>query len=318
LDIISAKRNKGVDKMPRANRIKNYDFIYHVMVRSISDTPLFKDNDDKDKYLFYIQKYQKKLGFKVYAYCLMTTHGHFIIDANGADISKVMHGINQCYAQYFNFRHKRHGHVFQDRFKSKVVDSEGYLFTLSAYIHNNPTDIEGYETCPELFKYSTLGMYLGLKSDEYGITDESFVMGFFSGNVKKAREEYYKFVMVCDDVNKKSHYDFKDEKSEYRSERTVLARNFKPEDVMEFITGYTGIDKKLLKWKYKRQAKDCRALCVFLVRYYCDFTYRDICSLIGGLTLTRISELNEIGSQLIQRDDRFKDIMKKFLKHKAA
>jgi REP element-mobilizing transposase RayT len=104
------------------------------MVRSISDVPLFRDDNDKDKYLLFIQKYQKKLGFKVYAYCLMTTHGHLIIDANGADISKVMHGINQCYAQYFNFRHKRHGHVFQDRFKSKVVDSEEYLFTLSAYI----------------------------------------------------------------------------------------------------------------------------------------------------------------------------------------
>jgi putative transposase len=41
------------------------------MVRSISDTPLFKDDDDKGRYMFYIQKYQKKLGFKVYAYCLM-------------------------------------------------------------------------------------------------------------------------------------------------------------------------------------------------------------------------------------------------------
>jgi REP element-mobilizing transposase RayT len=288
------------------------------MVRSISDTPLFKDNDDKDKYLFYFQKYQKKLGFKVYAYCLMTTHGHFIIDGNGADISKVMHGINQSYAQYFNFRHKRHGHVFQDRFKSKVVDSEGYLFTLSAYIHNNPTDIEGYETCPELFKYSTLGVYLGLKSHEYGIADESFIMGFFSGEVKKAREEYYKFVMNCDDLTKKFHYDFKDEKSQYRSERTVLIRNFKPRDIMKFILSYTGAEQRMLKWKYKRKAKEPRALCVFLVRYYCDFTYKQICELLGRLTLTRISELNEIGLGLIDGDERYKNIMKDFEEYMAA
>jgi REP element-mobilizing transposase RayT len=288
------------------------------MVRSISDVPLFRDNADKDKYLFYIQKYQKKLGFKVYAYCLMTTHGHFIIDANGSDISKVMHGINQCYAQYFNFRHKRHGHVFQDRFKSKVVDSEGYLFTLSAYIHNNPTDIECYEACPELFKYSTLGVYLGLKDDEFGITDESFVMGFFSGNVKKAREEYYKFVMVCDDVNKKAHYDFKDEKSQYRSERTVLVRNFKPENIMNFVLYYTGAEGRMLKWKYKREAKEPRALCVFLIRYYCDFTYKQICELLGRLTLTRISELNEAGLGLIDGDERYKNIMKDFIEYIAS
>ncbi len=304
--------------MPRNNRIKHFTFIYHVMVRSISEVPLFKDDDDKDKYLFYIQKYQKEFGFKIYAYCLMTTHGYFIIDANGSDISKVMHDINQCYAQYYNYKHKRHGHLFQDRFKSKVVDSESYLFSLSAYIHNNPTDIEGYETCPEKFKYSTLGMYLGLNHDEYGIADESFIMGFFSGNVKRAREYYYKFVMVCDDVNKKAHYYFKDEKSQYRSERTVLERNFKPDEVMDFIVNYTHIDKKLLKWKYKREGKESRALCIFLIRYYCDFTYRQICSVIGRLTLTRVSKLSEIGLGLIEKDEHYKNIMEDFLKAETA
>jgi REP element-mobilizing transposase RayT len=288
------------------------------MVRSISDTPLFKDDDDKDRYMFYIQKYQKKLGFKVYAFCLMTTHGHFIVDANGTDISKVMHGINQCYAQYFNFRHKRHGHVFQDRFKSKVVKDENYLFSLSAYIHNNPTDIEGYETCPEKYRYSILGIYLGLRRDIFGIADEGFIMGFFGGDVKKARESYYKFVMVCDDENKKAHYDFKDEKSQYRSERTVLVRKFNPEDIMNFIAGYTNIEQRTLKWKYKREAKECRALCVFLIRYYCDFSYKQICELIGRLTLSRISELSEIGLQLIEGDERYKNIMEDFVKDRAA
>jgi putative transposase len=318
LGIISTNKNKGVEIMPRANRVKNYDFIYHVMVRSISDVPLFRDDADKDRYLLYIQKYQKKLGFKVYAYCLMTTHGHIIIAANGADISKIMHGINQCYAQYFNYRHKRHGHVFQDRFKSKVVDSENYLFSLSAYIHNNPTDIGGYETCPENFKYSTLGVYLGLRNDSFGIADEDFIMGFFSGDVNKARESYYKFVMICDNENKKAHYDFKDEKSQYRSERTVLVRDFKPEDIMNFILIYTNLERKNLKWKYKRDAKESRALCIFLIRYYCDFTYKQICELLGRLTLSRVSELSEIGLELIEKDERYKNIMEDFIKDGAA
>ncbi|MDF2672880.1 MAG: hypothetical protein K0R09_1145, partial [Clostridiales bacterium] len=258
--------------MPRHDRIKHFTFIYHVMVRSISEVPLFKNDDDKDKYLFYVQKYQKQFGFKVYGYCLMSNHGHFIIDANGSDISKVMQGINLSYARYFNFTYKRHGHLFQDRFKSEVVDTDSYLFTLSAYIHNNPTDIMGYESCPEKFKYSTLGMYLGLNEDELGVVDEEFVMGFFSKNVKNAREKYYSLVMACNDERMLEHHDFKDEKSEYRSERTVLERNFKPDEVMNFVVRYTNVEKKMLKWKYKREAKECRALCVFLVRYYCDFT----------------------------------------------
>lgn len=304
--------------MPRHNRIKHFDFIYHVMVRSISDTPLFKDDDDKDKYLLYIQKYQKELGFKVYGYCLMTTHAHFIIDANGSDISKVMHCINQSYAQYFNIRHKRRGHLFQDRFKSEVVDSDNYLFTLSAYIHNNPTDIAGYEACPEKFKYSTLGMYLGLEEDLFGIVDEEFVMGFFSKNVKMAREKYYGFVMACNDKSKKEHYEFEDELSEYRSERTVLERDFKPQEVMMFVESYMDVDERMLKWKYKRDAMECRAICVFLVRYYCDFTYKQICSLIGRLTLSRVSELSKIGFELIRGDGRYQNVMEDFVSYKAA
>lgn len=79
--------------------------------------------------------------------------------------------------------------------------------------------------------------------------------------------------MACNDKSKKEHYDFKDELSEYRSERTVLERNFKPQEVMKFVESYTDVDERMIKWKYKREAKECRALFIFLVRYNCDFIY---------------------------------------------
>ena len=81
--------------MPRVARVKHENGIYHIMVRSISDIPLFRDSADKDKYLQLIKKYQGIYLFKVYAYCLMTTHGHMAIDCCGADISKIMKSINQ-------------------------------------------------------------------------------------------------------------------------------------------------------------------------------------------------------------------------------
>ncbi|MDV3425868.1 MAG: transposase, partial [Bacillota bacterium] len=80
----------------------------------------------------------------------------------------------------------------------------------------------------------------------------------------------------------------------------------------------TDVDEKMLKWKYKRGAKESRALCVFLIRYYCDFTYKQICSLIGRLTLSRVSELSNIGLELIENNKRYKNIMEDFLKEKAA
>lgn len=302
--------------MPRAKRVKNEElnYIYHVMDRSNSGIPLFRDNKDKDKFLSFIKKYQEKFNFKVYAYCLMTTHAHLIIDANCADISQFMQRINLCYALYFNTKYHRHGHVFQDRFKSKVVDKDSYLFALSAYIHNNPTSMKKYREHPEKFKYSTLGLYLGCNDDPYELVDQEFIMGLFSENVKKAREEYYAFVRICNDEKKLDTVEFKDEKSQYRSERKVLIRNFKPEDIIEFIAKYTGVSKELLHWKNKKEATKSRALCVFLIRYYCNFTFKQICGVIGGLTLSRISQLEEIGYNLIKEDERYKNIMNDFLK----
>ncbi|MBU5270437.1 transposase, partial [Clostridium cochlearium] len=88
--------------LPRVRRQKSEDAIYHVMVRSITEVPLFKKHEDKIRYLNKMREYQKQYGFKVYAYCLMTNHGHFIIDSNGADISKIMQGQNLSYAINFN------------------------------------------------------------------------------------------------------------------------------------------------------------------------------------------------------------------------
>lgn len=318
MDIISISIYEGDNIMPRHRRIKEPTFIYHIMCKSISDTLLFRDDRDKEKFLSFVQHSQRTHGFKVYAYCLMDNHVHLMIDANGADVSKFMHEINQLYAQYFNRKYHREGHLFKDRFKSKVVDSQEYLFTLSAYIHNNSTDIKGYKHCPEKYPYSTLGMYLGIAGDPYGIVDKSFVLGFFSGNVKRARENYYKFVKICDDDYMKDHFDFKDEKSEYRSERTVLVRSFNPEDIMEFITGYIHTDKVMLKWKYNRKATECRALCVLLMRYYCDFTYKQICEVMGRLTLSRVSALVRVGHMLVYTDERYKNIMQDFIEYKKA
>ena len=57
----------------------------------------------------------------------MNNHLHLIIDANGCDISKIMHCINFSYAMYFNKKHERYGHIFRDRFKSIIVANDRYL-----------------------------------------------------------------------------------------------------------------------------------------------------------------------------------------------
>jgi len=169
--------------MPRMARVKTYDAIFHVMARSISEVDLFKDEEDKKTYLLFVRKYQKLYKFRVYGYCLMDNHVHLMIDVNGSDISKVMHGINFSYAQYYNRRHKRHGHLFQDRFKSKIVKDDRYLISLSAYIHNNPMDIPKYNTCPEKYCFSSLAVYLGLRQDSFELSDDIVENVLYAGKI---------------------------------------------------------------------------------------------------------------------------------------
>ena len=113
--------------MARKIRIKLINGKYHIMIRSISELLLFRDDDDKDLYMSSIRHYQKIHLFKVYAYCLMDNHAHLIIDSNGADISTIMHCINFRYVQKYNKKYHRHGHLLQDRCKSKLITNETYI-----------------------------------------------------------------------------------------------------------------------------------------------------------------------------------------------
>ena len=283
------------------------------MVRSITEVPLFKKHEDKIRYLNKMREYQKQYGFKVYAYCLMTNHGHFIIDSNGADISKIMQGQNLSYAINFNKINKRRGPLFQDRFKSKIVDTQRYLITLSAYIHNNVLDIKGYEKCPEKYKYSSLKVYLGLEKDDTGLVDEAFIMQYFSNNVKEARENYAKLVYICDDEKIKKELEFQDEKTEYRSERKIIVRNFEPDEILKFIEKETGINQIMYHIQKTQNSKIVKALACLFMRSFCNYRCKDICKVLGNITQSSISRLCSIGVELISTEDKYKDLMNKFI-----
>ncbi|AAO35732.1 transposase [Clostridium tetani] len=299
--------------LPRIRRQKSEDAIYHIMIRSITEVPLFKKHEDKIRYLNKMREYQKIYKFKVYAYCLMNNHGHFIIDSNGADISKIMHGLNFSYAVTFNLIHKRKGHLFQDRFKSKIVDTQRYLIMLSAYIHNNPLDIRGYEKCPEKYKYSSLKVYLGMERDDTGLLDEAFIMQFFSNNVKEARENYAKLVYMCNDKKIKEELEFEDEKTEYRSERKVIARNFDPHEIIKFISKETGINEIIFYAKNNKNSRIVKALSSLLMKSLCNYSCKDICKVFGNITQSTVSRLCSIGVELISTEDKYKNLINKFI-----
>ena len=146
-----------------------------------------------------LARMKQKYDYKLYGYCLMDNHIHLTIDSNGSDISTIMKSINVSYVIYFNKKYRRCGHLFQDRFKSEVVESDRYLVELSRYIHLNPVRAKVVINASD-YKWSSYGTYIGLVKGYTGLLDTSLVLKQFSNDLNKARKEYISYVSRDDDM----------------------------------------------------------------------------------------------------------------------
>jgi putative transposase len=299
--------------MPRLARIKDKQSIYHIMIRSIKEVDLFETDDDKEKYLSIMKKYIEKYHFKVYAYCLLDNHGHLMIDANGADISRIMHSINFSYAQYFNREHKRHGHLFQDRFKSKIVEDERYLKALSSYIHNNPKDIVYDQEKVKEYPFSSLRDYIH-DTNHHGILDKSCLGELLNLTNKDNMDKYLSQVAKSVLPNDNLDVEFEKIETEYRSQKVILARTTDPQSVIEFVAKYTKADIKDVYIRNKRKYTKIRAISCFLMNCFCNIDQKYICRLMGNITQSRVSKLCNQGLELAYRDLEYKGIIEEFIK----
>ncbi|WP_027626177.1 transposase [Clostridium lundense] len=307
--------------MPRTARVKCFNGIYHITMRSFKEFNLFKNSSDKDKFLNILKKYKDIFLFKVFAYCLMDTHVHLLIHSNGADISKFMHSINQSYAQYYNKKHNRYGHVFSDRFKSIIAEKDTDIILMSAYIHNNPKDIKGYKNCVENYNYSSYSTYLGNKDNIFNLIDFHPILNYFNEDLILSRKRYYNFVKnrlskatklidIKWDVKSDEHLK---NSIDYINEKTPLIRSLEPEDVMNFIYKSCNIDSTIINIKYNKKISAYRSICVLIMRCFCNFTFNQISQVISNYTQSYLSKLCSKGYELISNDPDYKIILDSFL-----
>ncbi|MCD4776759.1 MAG: transposase [Candidatus Aegiribacteria sp.] len=181
--------------MTRQLRIKIPGGLYHIYSRGIDRSDIFKDNNDRDKFLEILQNSISNSGWRCYAYCLMNNHYHILIESADGDTSRGMHQLNSVYAQYFNWKHERVGPLFQGRFRSILVDRENYFLELCRYIVLNPVRA-GAAKSPEEYYWSSYRVTSGLDNQETCI-DREFVLSRFAGDNDSdasARAAYSQFV----------------------------------------------------------------------------------------------------------------------------
>lgn len=125
--------------MPTKQRIDLAGF-HHVINRGVNRCNVFNHSNDKDMFLQIINKTAKIHNVILHTYALMDNHYHLLIETQKENLSVFMRIVNANYAQYFNRKYKRSGHLWQDRYKSKFIISEDYLYTLIKYIEYNPVE----------------------------------------------------------------------------------------------------------------------------------------------------------------------------------
>ena len=125
--------------MPRGARIIMENACYHIITRGNQKQCVFLDAADYQFYFSLLRKYKKRFGFKLYCFCLMPNHVHLIIEVKDPHkLNKLMRSLNLSYTLHFNSKYNKVGHLWQDRFKSKIIEKDGYFLECINYIEANP------------------------------------------------------------------------------------------------------------------------------------------------------------------------------------
>ncbi|NOY13070.1 MAG: transposase, partial [Deltaproteobacteria bacterium] len=123
--------------MPRHARIDAPELLQHVIVRGIEKRPIFLDDQDREDFLARFSLLLNETATDCYAWALLDTHFHLLLRPRIGKLASFMRRLLTGYAVVFNLRHKRAGHLFQNRYKSIVCDGDAYLLELVRYIHLN-------------------------------------------------------------------------------------------------------------------------------------------------------------------------------------
>ena len=124
--------------MPRQPRLDAPGALHHVMGRGIDGVKLFSNRKDREDFLERLSDLCRADALSVYAWALMSNHFHLLVRTGNQPLSTSMRKLLTGYVVNYNRRHKRYGHLFQNRYKSIICEDEPYLLELTRYIHLNP------------------------------------------------------------------------------------------------------------------------------------------------------------------------------------
>lgn len=183
--------------MPQPLRVEYAGAWFHVFTRAAWARGIFVDDVDRRFFMRRLAHVVTRYGWRCTSYCLMTTHYHLTVLLTRPNLALGMQDLNSVYARTFNARHRRHGHVFSERYEPVLMETEGHLLWTHRYVVRNPVEA-GLCATPADWRWSSYRATVGL-APRPRLLDLRPLLALFSDDLARARARYRSFV-ASDDV----------------------------------------------------------------------------------------------------------------------
>lgn len=303
-------------------------------------TQLFRDDADRERFLERLCERVEQFNIRLYQFVCMTNHFHLVFETPEANCSKFMQSLTTAYTVYYNLRHNRHGHVFDGRYRAKLVEGDDYLLALSRYVHLNPVHVAGMKRKPieerikalRAYPWSSYPSYIG-KAKDLSYVEYGPLLAEMSGKRREWPKRYREFVETG---LAQSDDDFKVALKEsprsiggdgFRARidevyQKMLETHSRPEDVSfrriteplkpeEVITILSGIFKvEVDEFNRRQHSSPLRAVAIRFLLRYSGLTQRDVADLLNiGSGAAVCNQLNRLPDKL-SKDRRLRRLVK--------
>jgi putative transposase len=180
--------------MRRQPRLDTPGALHHVVGRGIERTKVFQEEGDREDFVTRVAALCQDGSWHVLAWALLPNHFHLLVRTGGRPLSQSMRKLLTGYGVNFNRRHRRYGHLFQNRYKSILCEEEPYLLELTRYIHLNPLRAGLVKRLADLRRYPWSGHAGILGRVDRAWQDRAAVLAYFGQNRRRAVAGYEAFV----------------------------------------------------------------------------------------------------------------------------
>jgi REP element-mobilizing transposase RayT len=180
--------------MPRGARLDAPGTLHHVIIRGIEKRRIVDDDQDRKNFIDRLGRVSVETETKILAWSILNNHAHILLKSGPRGLSQFMRRFLTGYAVGYNLRHCRHGHLFQNRYKSIVCDEDAYFQELVRYIHLNPLRAGLVNNLGELERYPWCGHGVVLGKIQHSWQDRPYVLSWFGRRKKQAVIAYRRYL----------------------------------------------------------------------------------------------------------------------------